>query len=342
MTERELKTAAKSPSGGYFFCGEEDYLKEHYTSVIRRTVIADESIAVFNEVILGDDDFTADALLSAIAAPPLMSEQKLVRVRLTSYKAIPERERSALDKVYASLGEYPGAVLVISVAPGGFDPGTERRPSTAFKAISKHLSAVDFPLQSEAKLAQWLTRHFSGASLGTESEAAHLMVALCGRSMHRLRGEADKLIAAAKSSGVGTVSAALVGEIVSHSPEEDAFMLANSILGGDRAAALTCLSRAKRRGENPVRLLASVTSSFCDMATVAHLAAEGADRRAISETMKMHEYRVGLYMKAVSGVSADALDRAGSMCAEADMKRKTTPLGYIPLERLICSVGIRR
>ena len=160
--------------------------------------------------------------------------------------------------------------------------------------------------------------------------------------MHRLRGEADKLAAAAMACGDKCVTVRLVNEIVSQSPEEDAFMLANSILNGNRATTLEYLSRAKRRGENPVMLLSSVTSSFCDMAIVAHLAADGADRRTIAETMKMHEYRVGLYMKAVSGITPESLDRAVSVCADTDMKMKTSSLGYIPLERLICSVGGKR
>ena len=40
-------------------------------------------------------------------------------------------------------------------------------------------------------------------------------------------------------------------------------------------------------------------------------------------------------------VPCEALDRAVAMCAEADAKMKSSPLGYIPLERLICSVRLR-
>ena len=54
MTEKELKDSVKAPAGGYFFYGEEDYLKEHYISIIRRAVITDESVAEFNEFSFDD------------------------------------------------------------------------------------------------------------------------------------------------------------------------------------------------------------------------------------------------------------------------------------------------
>ncbi|MCQ2456845.1 MAG: hypothetical protein MJ096_05760 [Clostridia bacterium] len=134
-----------------------------------------------------------------------------------------------------------------------------------------------------------------------------------------------------------SVSEDAVREVVTVTPEEDAFRLANSVLAGDRASALDCLRNAKGRGESPIKLLASVSAVFCDMAAIAHLAAGGADKYAIASALKIHEYRVGLYMKACSGIRPEALDRTVAMCAEADVKMKTSSSGYIPLERLICA-----
>lgn len=337
MTEKELKQSVKCPSGGYFFCGEEDYLKEYYSSVIRSAVITDESIAVFNEVIFDDDSFGAQSLSSALASPPLMSEKKLLKVRLSSYQSLSDKEKRELYDIYASLTDYPDTVLIISVAPDGFDPGSEKRPSAAFKAISKNLNAVSFPLQSEAKLIQWLSRRFATNKLSAQQDVLRQMILLCGRSMHRLRGEADKLIAAASSMNASEITNEILRAVVSQTPEEDAFMLANSVLSGNRQNALECLLRAKRRGENPVKLLASVSASFCDMAVVAQLSAENNDKRAIAAALGMHEYRVGLYMRAVSGIPHEVLADAVAKCAEAELKMKTSPLGYIPLERLICT-----
>ena len=338
MTEKELKDSVKSPTGGYFFFGEEDYLKEYYISLIRRAVITDESLAVFNEITFDDSNFSVSALSDALSSPPLMSEKKLVKVSLSAYSVIPERDRKAFFAVLDSVSDFPETVLVIIVSPGGFDAGTEKRPSALMKALSAHIKCTDFPLQTEAKLTKWLARRFAKYELASDEASLRLMISMCGRSMHRLAGETDKTAAYALAEGNEAIDCDTVKAAVTRTPEEDAFRLANSLLAGDRAAALDSLSGSKRRGENPVRLLASVTAVFCDMAAIAHMVHAGADRRSIASALKIHEYRVGLYMKAISGIKPEVLDDALSMCAEADVKMKSTPLGYIPLERLICSV----
>ena len=337
MTEKELKTAVKSPCGGFFFFGEEDYLKEYYEKEIRKAVICDEGLAPFNEVIFDDETFSVPSLADALASPPMMADKRLVRVHLSSYNSLSDGDKKELLELYGEVKASPDTVLVISISPGGFDAGTEKRPTAAFKAIRDRLNAVDFPLQSEAKLVSWLSRHMAQSSLASSPEVLSQMISLCGRNMFRLGSEAEKVASYALSKGMNTVTEDVVRRVVTVTPEEDAFRLANSVLAGDRGSALDCLRNAKGRGENPIKLLASVSAVFCDMAAIAHLASGGADKYAIASALKIHEYRVGLYMKACAGIRPEALDRTVAMCAEADVKMKTSSSGYIPLERLICA-----
>ncbi len=340
MTEKELKDHIKDPVGGYLFFGEEDYLKDYYIGQIRRAVLVDESVAEFNEFAFDTDSFSIAALEEAVASPPLMSEKKLVRVKLASYSALPEADKKALFEIIASLGELDDTVFVLAFAPDGFDGGTEKAPSAALKSFAKHMNTVNFPFGQEAKLVRWLGRHFAKEGLGADENALRLMINLCGRSMHRLAGEASKISARALSLGLPGVSPELVSATVSVTPEEDAFRLANAVLSGDTAAALDSLGRAKRRGENPIKLLAAVTAVICDLASIAQLASEGADKGTIAKALGIRsEYKVSLYMRAAGGISLSRLAAAVSLCAEADAKMKSSSLGYVPLERLICSVG---
>ena len=338
MTEKELRDSVKDPAGGYFFWGDEDYLKAHYLSVIRRAVVPDESFAPFNDIPLDSDSFSPEALADALASPPMMTEKKLIRVILEDYGALNDKTRRELCDIYGTLGDYPDSVLVISVRAGGFDGGTEKRPSSLLKSVSACMNTVGFPFQPEGKLIRWLSRHFSEYGLDADEEVLRLMLRLCGRSMYRLSGEADKAAAYVLSESRGSaVTSEIISAVVSATPEEDAFRLANAVLSGDRAGALESLGRARRRGENPIRLLSAVSAVFCDMAAVSRLAASGADKREIAGRLKMHEYKTGLYMRATAGISGEDIYRAAAMCAEADVKMKSTALGFIPLERLICA-----
>lgn len=338
MTEKELKESVKAPEGGYFFYGDEDYLKDYYISLIRRAVITDESVADFNEICLDDENFSPSALEDAVAALPLMSDKKLIKIKLSSYDSLPEKDRKATVEILSDLPS--DTVIIISIAAGGFDPGSEKKPTASMKTLAPIIKCVAFPLGQEPKLVRWLSRHFAERGVVSDEASLRLMLNLCGRSMHRLALEAEKVASRALSSGIAAISPALVESTVTVTVEEDAFRLANSVLEGNTAAALDCIARAKRRNESPVKLLASVTATFCDLAAIAHLAAEGADKKEISLALKIHEYRVGLYMKAASGVPTEILDDAVAMCAEADAKMKSMSLGYVPLERLICSVRL--
>lgn len=339
MTEKELKASVKAPTGGYFLYGDEDYLKEHYAAAIRRAVITDEAFADFNEIVLNDENFSAAALEDAVSRVPMMAEKKLIRVSLTSYDALPEREKKVLAEIFASLPD--DTVLTFVVAPGGFDAGTAKRPSAAYRALSSVIAVTELPLCAPLPLMRWLARHFAEHGLSADEASLSRMIDLCGRSMHRLSLEAEKVAARACGAGLSAVSVRLVESTVSRTEEEDAFRLANSILDDATETSLDSLRMAKDRSESPIRLLAAVTAVFCDMAAVAHLVEEGATRREIASATKMHEYRVGLYMKAVAGIACEKLDAAVSMCADADAQMKSSPLGYVILERLICSVRLR-
>lgn len=337
MTETELKSSAKNPSGGYFFWGDEDYLKKHYSQTIKANALKDGPAGDFNYTLLNEDNYTPDALAQAIATLPLMSEKRMVEVSFTDYSFLSEKEKRAFEDAVSSINDFPETVLLIVISSGGFDGGTVKRPSAQLKGLSKYLKCVEFKYQSEAKLARWIERHIKEYGLSANPAALYDVIRLCGRSMFRLVSETQKICAYAKSKNIDVISSETVSYIVSRTPEEDAFMLANSVIEGNRQKALECLNRAVRRNEPPIKLLASVSNVFCDMAAVSRYLSEGLDKQTIAKEMKMHEYRALLYIKAAAGVPVERLDRAVSLCVEAERKMKTSSfLGYIPLERLIC------
>ena len=96
MTEKELKDSVKAPEGTYFFYGEEDYLKDHYIKQIRRAVITDESLADFNEFVFDDMSFSLAAFEDAPTALPLMTDKKLVVVKLSEYSKAEEEDADRL------------------------------------------------------------------------------------------------------------------------------------------------------------------------------------------------------------------------------------------------------
>ena len=66
--------------------------------------------------------------------------------------------------------------------------------------------------------------------------------------------------------------------------------------------------------------------------------AEGGYPQAqIAKVMKMHEFKVGRYLKAVARIPRERLETAVALCREADLEFKSGAANFIPVEKLICA-----
>ncbi len=336
MTETELKNEIKKKSllGTYFFYGDEDYMKNHCAEEIRSILLPDESLAAFNCFLFSDSNAALSAITEAVLAPAMMSEQKLVDVSLTSSDLF--RDKGGLTHLLETAADSPDTVLLIRMSSDSFDAGTAKKPSALFKLISAHAKCVEFCYQTEARLVKWLERHASQYGVALEQSEALTILRRAGRSMYRLQGEIQKASAYAAAHGLPRITDEVIAAVVTKTDDEDAFRLANCILNGDKKGALLCLEEKIRRKEEPIPVLAQITRAFCDMAAAARFMADGRDKADFAKTMKFHSYKAELYYKAVRGIPLSRLDAAVSACAEADRLLKSSTLGYIAIERLIC------
>lgn len=354
MTETELRSDIKSPSGMYFFYGDEDYMKNHYAAQIKAAVVTDPGFAAFNYVRFSDDSFDADAVREAILAPPVMAEKKLVDISVANLeKLMNEKERTAflemLEEIasdtdaglgavslFGDSGGAASAVVILRIAADGFDAGNAKRPSAFLKKAETFMKTAVFDVQSDARLIRWIERHFAEYGLTVTQDAAMRILTLCGRSMYRLSGELAKAAAYTAEGGRTQVTVADVDAAVTRTDEDDAFKLANCVLEGNIPAALDALSVKIRKREEPIMVLSQITRVFCDLAAASHALEEGISNAEFAKLMKMHSYKAGLYMNAARSHPTEYFDRAVQRCAEADRKMKSTPLGYAVIERLIC------
>ncbi len=336
MTETELKTELKkkSLSGVYFFYGDEDYMKNHYAEEIKNAVLTDPSLSAFNHFLFRDDTATFAAIEDALLAPAMLLPQKLVDVSLTGGELF--RDRAGLTALLEKAAASADTVLLFRMAQDSFDAGTAKKPSATMKLFEKHGSCVNFEYQTESRLVKWLERHAGQYNVALEQAEALAIIRRAGRSMYRLQGEIQKAAVYAAAKGLPRITEEVIGAVVTKTDDEDAFRLANCILSGDKKGALLCLDEKIRRKEEPVFILSQVTRAFCDLAAAARFMADGRDKNDFAKSMKLHTYKAELYCKAARGIPLSVFDDAVAACAEADRQLKSSPLGYIAIERLIC------
>lgn len=339
MTETELKNEIRKNalSGVYFFYGNEDYMKNHYADEIKRIVLTDDSPMAFNCFLFRDENAQLGDIMDTVLAPAMMSDKKFVDVFLTNPELF--RDKSGFTHLLEAASGSPDTVLLIRMSADSFDAGTAKKPSAVFKIIAKYAKCLNFEYQSDTKLYKWLDRHAEQYGLELPQNEALSIIRRAGRSMYRLQEEIQKASFYAAAHGMNRITEEVIDAVVTKTDDEDAFRLANCILNGDKQGALLCLDEKIRRKEEPILILSQITRAFCDLAAAAHFAADGRDKNDFAKSMKLHTYKAELYFRAVRGIPAAVFDEAVSNCAEADRLIKSSTLGYIAIERLICTCG---
>jgi len=325
-------------SGGYLFFGEEDYLKSFTLRSARETVCPDPTFAVFNDVRIDPLDYSADALLNAIAAPPMMAEQKIISV---NGLAICDLKASELDELYDTLSvlpEYDHSVLIISVPAGLMDEGNlPKKPSAVLAELSERLTPVQFEAVTGARLAAWVKKHLEHHGATADMGVCTAIIERCGSSMFTLSAETEKVAYYVLSQGRTQVTQADVENVVCAIIDAGAFALTNAILEGRHEQAIEALNAMKFRREEPVNILGEVSRAVCEMLSAKLLIAEGVSVADMTRILRFKsDYRTKKCIQAVQNKSEDKLRRALLLCSEADLQLKRSMQGYEVIERLIC------
>ncbi len=338
---KELKT---SPTGGYLFFGEEDYMKSASLRMARQSIAESDpaaaAMAAFNDIRLDGLDFSPAALLDAMAVPPMGAERKIISVTGLNFNTLRAADLDKLCEALAEIPAYPYNLVIFSSAADTLDPGNlPKKPSELLSTLGEYLCPVYFERNSPAKLAGWVQKHYLHSGVQADPRVCQFTVEYCGRNMFTLAGEVDKVAFYVRAKGRDTATEADVRIAAIPAMEYDAFAFTNAIMERRRADALDILADLKLRRVEPLYILSEVSRVVCDLLAVRTLSDGGQTSAEIASALKMHEYRVGLYLKQARKTDTDLLQSAVSACQTADraLKRAATD-GYGVIERLICSL----
>ena len=335
---RELK---KGLSGGYLFFGDEDYLKANALMLAREAVCPEPSFAFFNDMRIDPLELTPDALTDALAALPMMTEQKIVSISGIDFSSTTKSFNvDELVEAIDALDEYPYNVLIISVPTDGIDEGRPKKPSALFTKLTKKLKPVKFSTPTDIKLIAWSQKHFEHNGVECSDELCRMMFAKCGRSMFTLASEIDKLSYYLLANGRSKLTADDISLVCCSVIEEEAFALTNALLDGKNDKALLALQAMKYNKVDPTIILSEISNTVCNLLLTKAMLSDGktyVEIAAALKPMKISEYAAKLYISSATSRSEARLRRALELCAEADKLVKFSR-GYDALEQLLSSL----
>lgn len=335
---REIK---KGLSGGYLFFGDEDYLKMNALNNARAAVCPEEAFAFFNDMRIDPLDLTPDALIDALAALPMMSEQKIVSISRLDLSTMRASELDELVEAIDALDEYPYNVLIINIPADGIDEGyLPKKPSAALVKLTKKLKPVRFSTPSEIKLITWCEKHFEHNGVECSDELCRLMFDRCGTSMFTLAAEIDKLSYYVLANGRNKITADDVILVTCSVIEQETFALTNALLDGKNDKALVALEAMKYNKVEPTIILAEISNTICNLLLTKAMLADGKTYVEICsalKALKISDFAAKLYMSGAAARSKQRLQRALELCVEADKQVKFSR-GYDAIEQLLSSI----
>lgn len=341
LNESDFRKRLKTkPNGLFLFLGDEDYLKSYCVTVARQTVCPDEGLACFNDVVVDFPDYTSEALENALAAPPMMTDCKLVVLKSFRFDALKPSEVDSLCNILDAYKNDTANLLILWVVPNGMDVGyLPKRPSALLSRLAASVTPVNFEQASPQKLALWVIRHFADQNVKISDANARLVVDTCGRSMYALASEIDKLAAYVLSHNRDEVTPEDIRTVAIPEEEFDAFALTNAVMAGKRQEALDVLAVMKARQIKQELVFSEISRLYSDLYLTKLLLSNGRGAADVAAILKIHEYKAGLYQRAVDKIPTQRLKRALMLCRDADLAMKSfSRRNYEQIERLICVI----
>lgn len=161
------------------------------------------------------------------------------------------------------------------------------------KMIQKHHEWIDLPLP---KLEAWpalVSQWASSLSLNLNPKAANQLMERVFPDVDRLYQELVKL-----SVYGGTIDDHLVQQLVQPSLEENVFALTNQLMADNLAGALSIYRDFNTLQVEPTMLISLIAKHFQLYSKVLYLLNQGLDTYAVSQQLKIHEFRVRLMAQA--------------------------------------------
>ena len=345
MDAVEFRALVKSNKlkGGYLFYGDEEYMKQYCLSAAYKALIPDESLDVFNYIKFGADNYSAAALNHSIMALPMFTSHKLIELRGLDIGGMNDTEFEDFCTVLGEQYNYDYNIIIVYMQTESFNAGTAKSPSKLLTTLTRYLTPVAFEYETPSKLIKWIQQHFAAENIFCDTDMCEELIRTAGRAMVRLNSEIEKLCAYILFHGRDKVQREDIANVTAYTKVIDPFDFANAILDGNTDAAFYILTDMKQKKEKHEIILGSISRVYDELYVIKTLSENGLTQQMISVQTKIHEYKVGIYLRSAAKYSVEVFEKAIALCHEADIKVKSTTLdSYMVLDRLVIELSMLR
>ncbi len=275
-------------SGIYLLYGQETYLVQSYTKRMVELSV-EPSAQAFNLNRFEGKNFSIDELVSAAEALPVFAPVRCIVIHDFAADSVSAADQKKLQELFSDFP--PQTLLIFSIT--GFVPDVKKNAKWKnFKAlVEKHGVAAVFERREGAQLVKFLQSFAKGRGKTVSAKTAQEILARCSDDMAKLKSEMEKLCAYAPGEEITSHDVlAVTSEVV----ESSVFDIARALLRQDLKTALKKVDDLFYMREEPVNLLAALSSSFVDLYRAAVFIKDGIPCTQLSQyyNYRGREFRI--------------------------------------------------
>ena len=324
----------------YIFHGEERYLLEFSLSELRKRLCPD-GLNGFNYKRFDSKDIRIDDLDDAINTLPVFAERTLIEVHdfdifkgkkkssaeseaaettvsAKSEKSDDIKEKQRLAKIFSDLPDYVCLVFIYSAIP--YNPDGRQKLD---KEILSHAQVVEFSVQEQAKLINWVHRRFEAAGKHIGRSDAEYLALITDGYMASLVCEIEKV--AAYSDG-DTITRDDIDAVVTPVLNAFAYKLTDAILGSKHDEALRILDELLLMREPAQKIIFSISLKMRQLLAARTCIDNGSGKNALMEMCGIkYDFQAVTLLDTARKATLSRCRDAVLLCAEAAHDLNSSP-----------------
>lgn len=305
---------------------------------LAQTVVKDPNDP-FDVSVLTDSDLETDParLEGELAALSMMGGRRLIRLKLSTDKAGPDKQTTEALKLHAEGALNPDAFFLIEAPALGRD--------SALRKLAEKLTnvrAIAIYDDEGADLARLTREQLQTDGVGLSNDALDLFVSRLPKERGVARQEIERLILylGPKSGKIATPEdlTAFLGV----EPEASFFEAAFDAFGGKTQLAQQGLRRAFNEGESPVMAIRALSMHLAKLRRAQILSQAGTDPKDISKACQVFWKQEREFFRQMRAWTLEALNPITQDVLDADQAIKSTGSpDQLLAERMVLSIALR-
>ncbi len=304
----------------YLFCGNDDFLKEHYSNLLTKKVV-DEALMFFNFHKYEDNAAPLYEVFADAENLPVMSEKTCIFVKNYSLDKLGSKELAEFENMLKGIPET--TVIVFYFSADFIPSGKNAKWDTVIKLFERLGCVVRTDHRSPAKLAKLLSSRAKERGTSIDTDTAVYLINAVGEDMQTVLNEFNKVCAFSEGK---PITEEMIDMTATKSVEASVFDISTSIFSGNTDRAYSILNELLRQKVQSSAVIGALANSYVNAYRLKAAFNAGMTAEDFYKDYQYREtrYTFGKIAPFVKKSTISSLRKAVAILAEADKKSKSS------------------